>query len=265
MRHTNIRALAALVALLLTIGSAPRAAHAGDESGSLGLGDFFTLAFQGGAMHTDTVLPDPMNGNTVAPQTLDGVLGLLRLNLGGYMRRTRFDSFAGIEFSMALGWMDKKAVATYDEHLSGMTWGRLFLDMDTGLSVLLAERYGVLGFLHMRASVQGGVGFNNDFDYVYTGARFATSLFGSLAAEASYQFRWGSSYADGDGDATEHRVAGTLILGKSWGVGAEIWAGDQRKTGDPMMTGMPGELPTPYRAFKGKYQLVLLSITMRWQ
>jgi hypothetical protein len=265
MRHTSARTLAALVAVVLaaSVTLLPRAARAGDESGSLGLGDFFTLAFQGGAMHTETVLPDPMNGNTVAQEKLDGYLGLLRLNLGGYMRRTRFDSFAGIEFSMALGWIDKPAIAKYDEHLSGMTWGRLFLDMDTGLSILLAERYGFLGLLHVRASVQGGVGFNNDFDYVYTGARFATSLFGSLAAEASYQFRWGSSYAGGD--AIEHRVAGTLILGKGWSVGAEVWAGDQRKTGDPMMTGMPTELPTPYRAEKGKYELLLLSVAMRWQ
>lgn len=262
MKTTTLTSTTLGLALALVMAGAS-VAHAGDdESGSFGLGDFCTLALQGGGMHTDTVLPDPAS-SVVAPAELDGFLGLMRLDLGGYMRRTRFDSFAGIEFSMGLGWIDKPAVARYDEHLDGMTWGRLFLDMDTGLTILLAERYGLLGAFHVRASVQGGVGFNNDFDYVYTGARLATSLFGSLAAEASYQFRWGSSYAGGD--AAEHRVTGTLILGKGWGLGAEIWSGDQTSTGDPMMTGLPSEQPTPYRAFKGKYQLVLLSINLRWQ
>jgi hypothetical protein len=259
---TTTRILTSTVALVLVLG-ATNVAHAGDESGSFGLGDFCTLALQGGAMHTDTVLPDPAASGAVAPAQLDGFLGLMRLNLGGYMRRTRFDSFAGIEFSMGLGWLDKPAVAKYDEHLEGSTWGRLFLDMDTGLTVLLLERFGFMGAFHIRASVQGGVGFNNDFDYVYTGARVATSLFGSMAAEASYQFRWGTSYAGGD--AAEHRVTGTLVLSKDWGLGAELWSGDQTRTADPMMTGMPSEQPTPYRAFKGTYQLLLLSINLRWQ
>jgi len=262
MATTTRRLTATTLVLALALGTSS-VAHAGDdESGSFGLGDFCTLALQGGGMHTDTVLPDPGTA-VVAPAELDGFLGLLRLNLGGYMRRTRFDSFAGIELSMGLGWIDKPAVARYDEQLEGMTWGRLFLDVDTGLTVLLLERYGLLGAFHVRASVQGGVGFNNDFDYVYTGARVATSLFGSLAAEASYQFRWGSSYSGAD--AAEHRVTGTLVLGKGWGVGAEIWSGDQTITDDTMVVGVPTEQPTPYRAFKGKYQLVLLSINMRWQ
>jgi hypothetical protein len=257
-----MKTLIATILVLALVTGASSAAHADDESGSFGLGDFCTLALQGGAMHTDTVLPEPATGALESAE-LDGHLGLMRLNLGGYMRRTRFDSFAGIELSMGLGWLDKPAVAKYDEHLEGSTWGRLFLDMDTGLTVLLLERFGFLGAFHLRASVQGGVGFNNDFDYVYTGARVATSLFGSLAAEASYQFRWGSSYAGGD--AAEHRVTGTLILTKNWGLGLEVWSGDQTRTADPMMTGMPTEQPTPYRAFKGTYQLALLSINLRWQ
>jgi hypothetical protein len=257
-------ALSFLVDLVLVLAStlaAPRAAHAGDESGSFGLGDFATLALQGGGLHTDTVLPDPMT-QAVAPESLDGVFGLLRLDLGGYMRRTRFGSFAGLEFSMGIGWFDKKGIAKYDEHLEGATWGRLYLDMDTGLTVLVAERFGVLGAFHVRASVQGGVGYNTDFDYVYTGARLATSLFGSVSGEAAYQFRWGSSYAGGD--AIEHRVKGTLVLG-SWGLGGELWLGDQTRTVVDAATGVETVQPTPFRAFKGEYQLLLLSISKRWK
>jgi hypothetical protein len=240
-------------------------AHADDaESGSYGLGDYMTLGFQGFGMSTDTVLADPAAGGAVSPVTLDGYAGILRFNAGGYMRKTRFGSFAGLEFSMGLGWIDKAAIVRDETQLEDMTWGRLYLDMEGGLSILVLERFDVLGMFHLRASIQGGVGFSSDSSYVYTGARVATSLLGSLEGEATYAFRYGNSYAGAD--ETEHRVGAQLVFGQAgWGVGGELWLGDQRLMGDPTGSGTLTEQPTPGRAFKGEYRVLMLAVTKRWR
>jgi hypothetical protein len=260
-----------LAAVLLC--SSVASAEDAPESGCFGLGDYVILSLQGAGLTTDTVgpgAPDPMtNAVTTEDQQLEGNFGLFRFTIGGYMRATRFRSLVGGELTMGFGWLGTSAVTNQGSAgLEGMTWGRYFFDMDAGLTLMILERFGLMGFFDARLSVQGGVGFNNDMSYLYTGGRLATSLFFGLEGEASYQYRWGNSYADGD--ATEHRVAASLIVPNakkdgSWALTAEVWRGDQRKTAMDTATMTELVVATPGRAFKGEYTAVLLGASIRWR
>jgi hypothetical protein len=259
---------AAILAAAVLLAASSARAEDTPEKGCFGLGDYMLFSLHGAGLSTQTVGPgaaDPMTGQAGPEQAqeLSGNFGIARFTVGGYLRATRFRSLVGAELSMGFGWLGTSAVTNQGEAgLEGMTWGRYYFDMDTGLTLMILERYGLLGMFDARLSVQGGVGFNNDMSYVYTGARVATTLVGDLEGEGSYQYRWGNSYAGGD--AGEHRVASTLIYGH-WGLTAEVWRGNQEKTVLDTTTMEERVVATPGRAFKGEYTAVMFGVSRRWR
>jgi hypothetical protein len=273
MENTTMKITASLALAAVLLASAAAQAEETPEKGCFGLGDYMILSLHGAGLSQNTVgagAVDPSTGQAgpAEEQELSGNFGIFRFTVGGYMRATRFRSLVGAEMTIGLGWLGTSAVVKDETQLEGMTWGRYYFDMDTGLTLMVLERFGLLGMFDARLSAQGGVGFNNDMRYVYTGARLATNLPFGLEGEGSYQYRWGSSYSGGD--ASEHRLGATLIVPNKkndggWGLTGEVWRGDQQKTELDMATMTEHVVATPGRAFKGEYTVVMLGASIRWR
>lgn len=253
-----MRRLLPLFAALAALTLPALAQASSDDTGTLGVGEYLSIDLAGTKW---AARAQPEFGKPDRDYT--GLFGFARVHVGGTLIKTRFDNPMGMELSFALGWWETAAVTDNADKLKEMSFGRLYMELDTCGSL------GLLGFKvldrRFRLLALGGGGMFPGAYYLYAGGRLAAEIIPNrLHLEANYTFRPGLTGGDGDGPSRQHRASAHLVIGLpvKVAVGAEVWKGVNKydeKSPDTLPT---AKLET--RSIKGDYLAVLGMMSIRF-